>query len=629
MALSTKAATLIAHPWWGSENKSPHADVFGTVEYLREQQGGRRQEDLHHMRMYTNLDIAGRGSELGRNRGPRGGAEGRQRFNLASSAVDTAQSLVTSQKPKPMYLTTEGDFQQQRQARLRSRALEGQLDDLGMYELGPECFIDGAVNGTGVVYACRDPLTGEPRLERVMPGELFVDHSEGIARKPRNIYRTHLIAREVACALWPKRKKSLLAAAGPTQDQAADWWVGKDTTVDQIVVIEAWHLRSGPESKDGRHVLTCSGATLVDEEYTRERFPFAFYRWKQRPFGFWGMGIVEECRDAQWRINKLIRREERVGDLVANSFLLVDKRSGVELSHLTDAPVIVVEYDGRGNPPTMVNNNATASDLVQKINEIREQTFSQLGISQSTAQAEKPSGLDSGKALRAHDDINSRRHLEPSKRYEQFFMDVVQLLEDLNEEAYEGDKDHSLTARNQRGGATLLKEVKWGAIRDPKNKLRIRAFPTSFLPSTPQGKWAAVQEIVASGFVSKPFAQSLMDFPDLDAATRTELADLDAVQCDVEDMLDGEARMPEPFQDLAFAKELARKSYLQARTNRAPDERLQLLRDYIQECDELLKPPEAPPVAPPVPSPGGGLPADASGLPPEEVAAIGAPNVAA
>lgn len=622
---SPRSKTLISNPWWKAGAGAAHTDVFATLDYLREQQGGRRQEDLHHMRLYTNLDIAGRGSELGRRQGLWRGVDGRQRFNLCSSAVDTAQSLITSQKPKPMYLTTEGDFKQQRQARLRSRALEGQLDDCGMYALGPECFIDAAVNGTGTVHAYACPHTGEAKLERVMPGELFVDHAESIQRKPRTMYRCRLMSREVACALWPKHEKKLAVAASPTQKQANDWWIGRDTTADLIVIVESWHLASGPKSKDGKHTLCASNVDLVEEEYTRERFPFAHLRWKQRPFGFWGMGIVEECRDAQWRINKIIKREERVGNLVSNAMLLLDSRSKVKVSHMANEPVLVVKYDGRGNPPQIVNNNVSVPDLVQKINEIREQTFSMLGISQSTAKAEKPSGLDSGKALRAHDDINSRRHLEPSKRYEQFFMDVVELLEDLNEESYGRDGSLKITARSQRGGSTLLREVKWSEIRDPKNKLRIRAFPTSFLPSTPQGKWAAVQEIVASGFVSKPFAQSLMDFPDLDAATRTELADLDAIQCDVEDMLDGEQRTPEIYQDLVFAKELCRKSYLQARTNRAPEDTLQLMRDYIADCDELLAPPEQPPAAPPAPGPEG-LPADASGLPPEGLAVVGGMN---
>lgn len=610
--------TMIAHPWWTEKSEGKrHDDVTSMAKIIRRQMDGRLSEDAHHRNLYGNLDVAGQGT--GKGSYSRGRREARARYNLVASAVDTAQSLVTSQKPKPMYLTAEGDFAQQRQARLRSRALEGQLDDSGFYDIAPEVFLDGAIEGTGAAYFYLDQY-GDVQCERVLPGELLVDHAEGIARKPRTLYRQRLIAREVAKAMWPEHAAEIAQSDGPDAEQRKDFYLGLDDTADQVFIVEAWHLPSGPDAGDGMHVVCTSKATLVEEEYTRPRFPFAFYRWKNRRFGFWGTGIVEQCRDPQWRINRLIRRAERSADLTANKTLLVDKRSDVQINHLTNDPFIVVKYDGRGSPPQIVENSSFDPSTQAAVAQIREETFSELGLSVQTAEGKKPSGLDSGAAQRAHDDINSRRHLEPTKRYESFAMEAVQVIEDLNEEAYKLHGSRKIQGRTQRGSASLIFEVDWASIRDPENKLRIRAFPTSFLPSTPQGKLAAVQEIIQTGLVSRPFAQSLLDFPDIDAATRIELADLDFVQWQVEKMLDGDPQYPDPHMQTSFSLELVRKSYLMARTQGAPDSTLDLLREYMRLTEEMIV--QAQPAQQPQPQPQPQPAAGPQPAPPPQGAAI-------
>lgn len=588
--------SLVAKPWWRCKKNDAHQDVINTTRFIRHHSSDRRREDVHHLELYGNRDVAGRGyARTGRTWGVGAGRDvGRMRYNLCSSAVDTAASMIAQQKPKPMYLTVEGDFGMQRQARLRSRVLEGQLEDCGAYELGPQAFVDGAITGTGAVYGYLDE-DGHPKLERVLPLELMVDHSESIGGKPRSIYRQKLVAREVLQELYPKHRVLLETASGPDSVDDSDFWLARDTSVEQVVVIEAWHLKSGPNAKDGRHVICVDNCTLVDEPFNRPRFPFAFYRWKTRPLGFWGMGIVEECRDPQLRINKLIQRAERMSDLCSNAWILVDRNSKVRIESLRNDPASIIRYESAGNPPTIQTFNGTPTALLAEVATIREETFSQLGISVQTAEGKKPAGLNSGLAQRAHDDINSRRHIMNAKAYESFYMELTRVLEDLNNEAAEQDKDPELAARVTRGRATLVKLVKWGSVKLPENRYRMRVFPTSALPSTPQGKWATVQEWISSGFIDRPQAQQLLDFPDLDSTTRMELADLDKVMGDVEAMLDGNEAYPESYQDLAFALDTVRKAYLNAQTNDAPEAALQRLRDYMDDLNDLMKPPEPPP----------------------------------
>jgi len=609
---------LRADPWWspGISERERGRRVWAYAAHIREASRARREEDLHHMRLYAgSFDVDGFGTRTN----PRREIKTRTRYNLIQSGVDTAASLIAHTKPRPMVLTSEGNFSEQRQARLMTRALEGQLDDSGAYDLGAQVFTDGAVLGTGALWGYLDPETGEPACERVLPLELLVDHTEAIGGKTRTIYRQRLVERDTLRALCAGEGDDVARiidkAAGPAQADEHEHWLNRDTLSDQVVVVEAWRIESAEGAGDGWYVMAVDGGTLFAREYLRKRLPFAFFRWAHREVGFWGQGLAERGREPQRRINALLERIEACSDLGTTAWCMVDESSRVRVEHLTDSPLTVVRGNFMtGKEPNIVAFNATPRELIEEVARTREEWFAQEGISLSAATSSKPAGLDSGKALRTHDDIQSRRHIVNTKNYEAFYMDAVDMFIDLNEQASESGRTPTINARIQRGAATVVQEVRWSAVEMPAHRHRIRVFPTSLLPSTPAGKFAAVQEIINTGFMSRPFAQSLLDLPDLDAAQRIELADLDFIQWQVEKMLDGEPQTPEPFQDLAFAMELTRKSYLRAKADGAPDDVLQLLRDFIADCEELTAPP---PDAAPMPPESTAIPQGA--LPPGAV----------
>lgn len=607
----TIVAREMPRKWWESRKGDVARDVFALVGHIRKSTGSknRRADDLHHMRLYGNYDVAGdaRSSVAGAVQLIRG-SDGRMRYNICSSAVNTAASVIAQQRPRPMVLTTAGDFAQQRTARLRTQALEAQLWDLGGYDLMPRVFVDGAVLGTGAVYGCLHPTTNKPHIERVLPLELVVDHDEAIDGKPRTIYRVRTFARDVLIAAYPSKKDALKKARGPSQDEISDLFLTRDTTSDRVTVVEAWHLGADKDRKDGRHVLAVDGVTLVDEEWTAKRLPFSIYRWSERQVGFWGSGLVEAARDPQWRINKLIARNERLNDL-ATKALLVEGNSRVKVEAITNKPYEIIRY--YGTPPVELTTTGAHPALQQEIAEIREQFFSEQGISPMLAEGKKPSGLNSGQAQRTHDDIQSRRHVMNARAYEAAYMDLCELISDLNDAATEADSGYSVSAISSQSRSQSFRHVKWRELQIDEGDLKLRMFPTSALPTTPQGKWAAVQEWIGAGFVSRPFAMQLLDFPDLDAAARIELANLDYAMWQVEQILDGEQAQPNEYSDLEMCADIARRSSLQAEIMGAPEEITQALRDHVDACMTAVQeaaaaqqpqPPQPGMQAPPPPS---------------------------
>lgn len=581
--------------WWASNRDERGRDLFGLCKYLRTAEGQqkRREEDRHHMRLYGNYDVSGAATPRERaieSLVARRGSN-RQRYNLVQSGVNTAASVIAQQRPRPMFLTTGGDFGMQRKARLRTRAIEGQFYDLGAYDMGPMVFIDGTVPGTGLVYGYLDPRTGRPALERVLPLEVLVDHDEGISASPRSIYRIYMVARDVLQALYPNKKELLATSEGPDQQAIEDLSLTRDTKADHVLLCEGWHLSSTKDSKDGRHVLATSNCTLVDEEYKSRRLPFAVYRWQQRQVGFWGCGLVETGRDAQWRINRLIQRSERQNDRAGGVYLLVEGNSKVRHEAITTTDAEIIRYFGT-RPEWMVGPGATAA-VSQEILDIREQWFSEQGISSMLAEGKKPAGLNSGAAQRVHDDIQSRRHVMNARAFEAFYMDLADLLIELNDQASELDPEYCVDAIESRGRSTYVRKIPWKELKADEGDFRLRMFPTSALPTTPAGKMDTVQEWIGTGFISRPFAMSLLDFPDIDAAARVELADLDFAMWQVEQILEGEEVFADEYSNLKMCADIARRARLQAAIDGAPEEILQALADHSEECLKMSQEGEA------------------------------------
>ena len=110
--------------------------------------------------------------------------------------------------------------------------------------------------------------------------------------------------KEVLKQMFPEYK-ALIDQASDTYNKFATPPYGDGA--DLVRVIESWHLPSGEEAKDGKHTICISNATLLDEKYEKDYFPFVFFRWGLRPVGFFGQGLAEQLQGLQLEINKLLR----------------------------------------------------------------------------------------------------------------------------------------------------------------------------------------------------------------------------------------------------------------------------------------------------------------------------------
>lgn len=566
--------------WWSLKDSEACLSIFSYVKSLDAEQGYRQADNFRNMRLYGNYDMYNLRAYQYLRTEQSSTTQNRITLNVIQSMTDTVVSKITKNKPKPMFLTEDGDFSMQRRAKLLTQFVEGVFQMCDFYSKAAMAFLDSCIFGTGAIKIFR--VGNEIKAERVFIDELVVDDKEAFYGEPRQMHQKKFIHKDVLIEMFPSDKASIELAA--STGTGAQYATPVSKTTDMVLVVESWHLPSGPEANDGKHAISIEGTTLFSEEYKRSYFPFVFWRWGLRSLGFFGQGLSEQLSGLQLEINKILRTIQVCMHLVSVPKIFVEASSKIVTAHLDNRIGSVIKYAGQA--PTPGQLGIIPSELFAHLDRLYSRAYEIAGVSQLSATAQKPSGLNSGKALRTYNDLESERFMSVGLRYEKSFMDAVPMFIDLAKEIDELDEsDFKVKVR----GKKFLKTIKWKDVSMEDDSYTMAVFPVSALSSTPAGRLQDVQELISAGFISKEDAMKLLDFPDLQAFYNYENAPGEDIDLIIEEIIEyGNYQTPEPYQNLAYGIQKMQKAYLRFKTDKAPEQKLELFRRWIEDANALI-----------------------------------------
>jgi hypothetical protein len=501
----------------------------------------------------------------------------RLKFNVVQSAIDTITSKISKNKPRPFYETAGGDWSAQQRAKRMTRFMEGLFLEQKIKHLAPTAVRNSAIFGDGIIYEYIDATEKKMHWETVLPHEIWVDEVEAAYGFPRTLHRIKTIDRESLIELFPDFEEAIMHA--PNAAILARHAVS--SIADLVSVAESWHLG---ESVDvpGRRVITIENHLLEDQPYKLQRFPFVRFQWNPRPFGYWSQGAAEQLSPIQLELNKTFAGIQRAHDLCGKSLILCPAEAEVVESHFTNDIGTIISYVG-GNKPEYVTPAALNSEVYQYAKMLIAQAYEQIGVSQLSAGSKKPDGLDSGKALREYNNIETERFMTIGEAYEDFHIDLASLSSDLFRE-YVGKNHYKIKIPGSLCGDIL----DWQDIKMDEQDYILNCYPVSSLPQDVSGRLQTVQEFMQSGLYSRRTAKKLLSLPDIDAVDSLE----SATDSYVHKMLDriieeGIGFVPEPYDDLNLIRELTLQYYARGKTSDLPEDKLQLLRDIIDAVQEM------------------------------------------
>ena len=584
--------------WWLEPDDKLYSAIDSSVSTIESAQSTRRLNSIKFSRLYGNYEALSFPYTTNRNAGSGQDSSNRVALNIIQSVIDAVSAKIAKDQPKVSFVTTgSDDYFLKLRANNLTKYMSGLFKQAEVYQNAELVFRDACVLGTGYIKVLEDQ--GQIKTEWCAMDEIRVDELDGLKQKPRCMHQIKLISRDMLCYQFPEKADKIKSAQSAVMGKIA-----LESTVDMMRVIESWHLPSTKESNDGLHAITIDNCTLFSEDYTKDYFPIIPFRWMNKPLGYFGRSITEEILSIQIEINKILRTIQQSQELAAVPIIFVESGSQVaEDVLLSNTIARMVPYSGQ--PPQYVTPVAQNPEVYQHLNSFIQWAYQIVGLAQTSAAGMKPAGVDSAVAIREVSDIETGRFAQVALRWEQFFVDIARVAVDMSKDLFVRNPDLKVSISEKK----ILKEINWKDVDITDNPFDIQTFPTSQLPDTPAGRIQTITEYIQNQWISKEKGMELLNLdPDLEGEVNQQTSSLRLTEKWLSEMVEeGIMHKPEPYMNLQLAQSVAIGVYNQLLIDNCPEDRLDLVRQFIMDVSDLLNPP-APPEAPMGPPPPEGMP---------------------
>lgn len=580
--------------WWDLEENSDEAAiaVHGLMRQWDQANSGIQAANLRNLRLYSNREtqalsiaqyiLAGnQDSAFGGmpSSGVFASRPNRITLNVCKSCIDTVVNKLGKNKVIPKFLTTGGALKQRTKAEQANQFVFGLLNQSNAHQVHRLALRDAAIFGTGFTKA----VIREKRvvLERIFPDEIFVDPADAYYGEPITIYQRKFVSKVVLKSQFP------VHAAAITELSTMEYPFANGVT-DTVMILEAWRMSKG--GIKGRHIIAADGINLFDEPWKSDKCPIRMLHYCRPVLSFWGTGICEELIGIQVEINRLLMHIQECMRLLQQPRIFVEMGSKANPAHWVNDIGTFIPYSGN-KPPQIYTAQTVHPEIFSQLENLYRKAFEIVGVSQLSAQSKKPSGLDSGRALREFSDIESERMVILGQDFEDFVVDsTMSMLEIL-------PNNYTVQAYDKSSG---VKEIKWSDLEMKRDDYVLKTFPVSALPQHPAARLEFVSEMSKSGVIDVEDSMELMNFPDIESKMRRQLAPNRLIERAIESALnDGEYVSPEPYMNLDKAIAMAQQFFSWSILEEYPEDRIDMVRRFIDECSELKK--LGQPVAPVMP----------------------------
>jgi hypothetical protein len=591
--------------WYAKPDKDIYQHTFGRVRRIKNMQITRRYENFTYKQAYT----ARFGPALMANLfspGQRNPSSGLYHVsvNVIQSVIDGACARVAKSKPRAYVLPKKGNYKLKRKCKLATKYLDGTFRAAKIYENGDEVFRDACIYDQGAMLLYAED--GRIKSEALKVDEVWIDEVDGMFNKPKEIHWVHPVPRTELLSRYPKFKQQIEEARSAWRGDVAFMGQG-----DMVEVVRSWRVPCKEGDKDGKWAICICTATLDSGVWEKPYLPIVRFHWRTPTYGPFGDGIAKNLFGVQRAILDILRGVIKSVRMFAVPRIWVEKMANVATTTVSNE-ISVNTYSGQ--KPVFDTPPAAAPDIYQLIQWLIDWAYKQEGLSQLTAQSEKPAGLNSGVSMRTYQDIETQRFALIGQRWERFYMEVARIVIDLAADLYKEQGKLPVTVP----GRGFIESIDWGDLDLRKDDYDVGVWPTNILPETPEGKLQAVQEVISSGLMPRDKAIQELDNPILNDWVEEETAartNVEYALCCIEE--EGKFMPPDQLGDIELALKLGLARYLAAPGEGLEPHKVELLLRFVQAATmEKAKRQAAMQPPPGAPPPGGGAAVGQAPAPP-------------
>jgi hypothetical protein len=618
--------TAAAQCWWSPDIKEyeAHDRVFKQAARLLAFNIGWRTSNfqwklsLNDMNgsMFSNPNVLALGAGANFNND----GQGFLTHNVINSCIRGVESQVLKDEPRTRCVTENGNGKLQRQVKKLTQFADG-MKDVGQLDVeAKRAAVAGLTCGTGFLYGYND-VAGNVCFRSLWPNDVLVDPFDGINMRPQEMMLRSDLSKPGLIEQYPDKAEEIAIAAnslaGPniTNDSYAAW-----TTVPNCTVIEAWRLPSSPDAHDGRHVICCSNVTLVDEEWELDFIPIWPIRFAEDLLGFYGIGIAQLLWNIQMLMNDMLNTFVESMHMLVLPRFAVPTNGGIAAQLSTNHPGAILTYDAAFGEAHVINIPQIApSDFYAFLADQERWAYQVIGLNESSIDATKPAGLNSGVALEEYRDNQQTRLSAFAQRYDQLHVDATRGMIELTRRF---SQQNGFSPKVK--GRKFLDTIQWKDVALDADAYTVECFATAELPNTPAGRFERIQQLAQIGALSRETLLQLLDVPDVDGVTNRMTAAAQRLDLIITRILDSKGKdyespdeyLLDPLEQQTVTSVL-KQEYNLACCNQEPESTRLAIDAFYKEClsviQRMLPPP--PPVAQQLPAPSGVSPAAAAPLP--------------
>lgn len=568
--------------WFNKEAGSDiHQMVFELVDQIKLNQNYLDAADERNYRLYCGSPLY----SIFTNVAARDNNAERLVLNVAQSCIDTMISKISKNEPRVSFLTDEGDYIAQENAKKLDRYMYGQFYKTKTYEVTKRSLLDCLIWGDGEVKV--SSKEGKINVTRMVTPFIVVDEREAIHGSPFTKYQMEFVDKDVLKEKFPKFAKEIDEAGASTLKYFSDYIF--DTNL--VLVLEGWKLASKEGAGDGRHFLGIKNATFVNEKYPKDYFPTAKLTFQANPLGYRGKGICDLLTGYQVELNRTCKKVQDAFRLASPKWL-VETMSKVVKTHFNNQVGTIMNYTG--TPPAYFQGVAIDPQYFDYILFLYQKSFEEVGLSQLSATSMKPSGLNSAVAMREYSDIETERFASFVKEWQNFHLDISDLI--YKESVFQSKHGQPIVVNAPIGDS--LYKIDFKDISLKVSEFVQQAYPVSMLPKTPAGRLEFITEGISAGLFSPEEGLDLLDFPDLKAITRFKNAPINDIKNVVTQIVEnGSYNPPEQYQNLVYGIQYVQFAYLYYKNKNLETDKLDMLTRWIEDA-LFLQSQSTPPMEP-------------------------------
>jgi hypothetical protein len=423
-------------------------------------------------------------------------------LNIIKSAINTHVSKMSATKVRPFFNPMVGTFKTRKVCRQAQQYFDEFFETKDVYRKAIECMRYADIFELGCAW-----IDDESRdVVKIAPWEFYFDASElNFGRMTR-------------CFILQKQFP-LIYMKDKLHGEAADYKEKLEQDPSTKVERAVYYDLEGGK----KYIFVDAKLCGTPTKYEAKIPPVAMLYLEEPLKGAFSCSMADDLYTIQAQVDSLCERIHLALELSPANTIWVPEGSDVKASMLSNEIGAVYNYrplPGTSGTPVIISTPPAIDPQYLSMLEFwTRQGFEITGISQLSAMAKKPSGLNSGVALQTVEDVESDRHNLILQAYIRFLMNIAKICI----EVFPPDEE---ILPNRTGRA----DIKWKDIKKERDSFSIQFSASSSLSKDPKVKMEQIEKLIAMKILNPSLAASMLEFPDLENAYSITSASYDACQ---------------------------------------------------------------------------------------------------